>query len=320
MNEVDKIWLNGKLVDWKDAKIHLLTHSLHYGSGIFEGIRCYDTQDGPAVFRLKEHVDRLFNSAKILAMEIPYSHEEIARAILDLIRANKLKECYIRPVAFYGYGKMGLSTLGCTVDVGIAVWPWGAYLGEDGLEAGIRAKTSSFSRHHPNVMMTKAKITGNYANSILANREAQNAGYDEAILLDPSGFVAEGPGENIFMVSNNVLITPPITMVLSGITRDSVIEIAKSRNIAFKEETITRDELYIADEVFGAFLTTIGFIVKHISFEIYGYLVVAGIGAGRSVRDGRCVRFGTRSAFIVSIVNSSYGYGFRCIPIEGGKS
>ncbi|MFH1850180.1 MAG: branched-chain amino acid transaminase [archaeon] len=250
MNEVDKIWINGKLLPWKDAKVHVLTHALHYGSAVFEGIRCYKTVKGPAIFRFSEHMKRLYDSAKIIGMEIPYRIDELCQATRELIRANRLQECYIRPIAFYGYGKMGLSTLGCKVDVSIAVWPWGAYLGEDGLKNGIRVRIASFSRHHPNVMMTKAKVTGNYINSILAKREAQDSGYEEAVFLDTNGFVSEGSGENIFIVRNGSLTTPPAATILEGITRNSVIYMAGRMGIQVSEEAITRDQLYTADEVF----------------------------------------------------------------------
>lgn len=250
MDEVEKIWLNGKFVDWKDANIHLLTHALHYGSAVFEGIRCYDTPKGPAVFRLKDHVKRLFGSAHIFGMEIPYSQKDLVNAILELIKLNKIKECYIRPIAYYGYGKMGLNPIGAKVDVGIAVWPWGAYLGEDGVKNGIRMKISSLSRHHINSMPTKAKVSGNYVNSIMAKVEAVKGGYEEAILLDTNGYVSECTGENIFIVRNGALITPPKENILEGITRDSIIQIAEDFKVPFEEDMFTRDQLYLADEAF----------------------------------------------------------------------
>ena len=249
--KTEKIWMDGKLVNWDDAKVHVLTHTLHYGLGVFEGIRCYRTQDGKsAVFRLKEHVDRLFESAHIGLMEIPFSREEIFKAILETLRVNGLKEGYIRPLVFIGDGEMGLYIKEYPVRVAIACWPWGPYLGEDGVSNGIRAKVSSYTRHHANVMMTKAKICGNYVNSIFAKKEAIAAGYDEAILLDAEGYVAEASGENIFMVKNGVLKTIPANSILKGITRDAIITIAKDRGIPVLEERLSRDELYIADEVF----------------------------------------------------------------------
>jgi branched-chain amino acid aminotransferase len=250
MQPVEKIWLDGRLVDWNSATIHVLTHTLHYGLGVFEGIRCYKTERGPAVFRLQEHIDRFFQSAKITRINIPYSPEEIIEAIFSLIRVNGLEECYIRPIAFLGYGRMGLNPIGLPVTVAIAVWPWGAYLGEEGITKGIRAKISSFTRHHVNVMMTKAKVCGNYANSQLAKAEAIENGYDEAILLDPWGNVAEGSGENIFIVRHGELKTPPLIAILEGITRDSVIELARTMGLVVREEVFSRDELYTADEAF----------------------------------------------------------------------
>ena len=250
MKPVQKIWLNGELVDWEKATTHILTHTLHYGLGIFEGIRCYKTDQGPAVFRLQEHIDRLYDSAKITRIPIPYRPEELIEATFDLIRVNDLEECYIRPLAFLGYGRMGLNPIGLPVSVAVAVWPWGAYLGEEGLTKGIRAKISSFTRHHPNVMMTKAKVCGNYANSQLAKAEAIENGYDEAIMLDPWGNVAEGTGENLFIVRRGDLKTPPLTAILEGITRDSVIELARTMGVGLREEAFSRDELYAADEAF----------------------------------------------------------------------
>jgi branched-chain amino acid aminotransferase len=250
VDEAKMIWLNGRLVEWADAKVHILTHTLHYGCGAFEGIRCYKTRKGPAIFRLNEHIERLFNSCKILQIEIPYKPEEIKRAIIETVKANRLKECYIRPIVYIGYGAMGLYPKDNPVDVAIAAWRWGTYLGEDGIKNGIRVKISSFTRHHVNVSMTKSKTCGDYVNSMLAKREAITCGYDEAILLDTNGFVAEGAGENVFIVRDGVLITPPLTSVLEGITRRSIIEIAENKGIKFREDNITRDELYIADEAF----------------------------------------------------------------------
>ena len=244
--------MDGALVPWHEANVHVLTHTLHYGYGVFEGIRCYRTKNGKsAIFRLPEHVARLFNSAKILGIEIPFSQEEITRAIVEVVSINKLEECYIRPIVFLGDNKMGLNPDGVNVRVAIAAWPWGTYLGDDGLNKGIRVRTSSFSRHHVNISMTKAKACGYYINSIFAKAEAIRDGYDEAILLDPNGYVSEGSGENIFILYKNTLMTPPLSSgCLDGITRDAVFDICKEMNIPLKEETLTRDELYLADEIF----------------------------------------------------------------------
>ncbi len=251
MKKVEKIWMDGKLVNWDDAKVHVLTHTLHYGLGVFEGIRCYLCHDGgSAVFRLTEHIDRLFYSAVIGMMKIPFSREELCTAVLETLRANKMKDGYIRPIAFIGDGEMGLYVREYPVRVVIACWPWGAYLGDEGLALGIRAKISSYTRHHVNVAMTKAKICGNYVNSILAKREVIAAGYDEAILLDAEGYVSEASGENIFIVKEGILKTTPPTSILKGITRDAIIEIARDAGIPVAEERFTRDELYIADECF----------------------------------------------------------------------
>lgn len=243
--------MDGRLVDWEDAQVHVLAYTLHYGVGVFEGIRCYKTDDGgSAVFRLKEHVDRLFASAHILTMEIPYSPEEICQAVRKTLAANGLSEGYIRPVVFFGEGELGLHVRTNPVHTAIAVWPWGSYLGEEGLKKGIRAKVSSFSRHHVNAAMTKAKVCGYYVNSVLAKWEVAKAGYDEAVLLDTDGCVAEGAGENIFIVRNGILQTPPLTSILPGITRDSVLTIARRMDIPVKESRFTRDEIYVADEMF----------------------------------------------------------------------
>ena len=251
IKEVDKIWMNGKLVDWKDAKIHVLTHALHYGSGVFEGIRCYKTDRGPAVFRLKEHMKRLENSAKMYMKKIPYSVDELCKATKDLIKANKLDACYIRPIAYRGYGEMGLNPTNAKVDVAIAVWPWGTYLGEEGLKNGIRAKISSFQRISPNILPSGAKASGQYINSILAKLEVLDVGYDEAIMLDSRGFVSEGPGENLFMVKDGVIYTPPEhASILAGITRDAVMKMARDMGYEVKETDITRGMLYLADEAF----------------------------------------------------------------------
>ena len=245
-----QIWYDGKLVPWRDATTHVLTHSLHYGLAVFEGVRAYKTIDGTAIFRLKEHTERLFNSAHIYMMKIPYSREDIMEAQKEVVRANELESCYIRPIAFYGSEKMGVSPKGASVRVAIAAWPWGAYLGAEALEHGIRVKTSSFARHHVNVSMCRAKYSGTYANSILANLEATEHGYDEGLLLDVDGFVAEGSGENLFMVKNGCLYEPELTSALMGITRDSVITLAREMGYAVSAKRLTRDDLYIADEAF----------------------------------------------------------------------
>ena len=242
--------MDGKLVDWDQATVHVLTHTLHYGLGIFEGIRCYETRQGPAIYRLDEHVARLFNSARIFLMDIPYTEREIQDAIMKTIQANRMKECYIRPLVYIGYGAMGLYPKGNPVSVSIAVWSWGAYLGDEGLKNGIKVKTSSFIRNHVNANMTRGKVCGYYVNSQLAKKEAIACGYDEALLLDTEGYVSEGSGENVFIVRNGVLKTTPLTSILEGITRDSIMEIAKDEGIDVREERFTRDELYIADEAF----------------------------------------------------------------------
>jgi branched-chain amino acid aminotransferase len=251
MKKADKIWLDGKLVDWDDARVHVLTHTLHYGVGVFEGIRAYRTADGrSAVFRLPEHLQRLFDSAHIILMEVPFPLERLHEACLETLRANRQPEGYLRPVAMYGYGSMGVGAIN-PVQVFIATWPWGAYLSDDGLKRGIRAKVSSFTRLHVNVNMVRAKVSGQYVNSFLANREAVLAGYDEAILLDGEGYVAEGSGENIFMVKNGTIFTPSLASpVLAGITRDSVLRIAGDLGITVVEQKFTRDTMYLADELF----------------------------------------------------------------------
>lgn len=250
VKEAGKIWMDGKFVEWKDARVHVLTHTLHYGLGVFEGIRCYKTIDGPAIFRLDEHVDRLFASAKIMDIKIPFSHDEIREAIKETVRVNRLEECYIRPIVYIGYGAMGLYAEDNPVNLSIAAWPWGSYLGEEGLKKGIRVKVSSYTRHHVNISMTRAKVPGYYVNSILAKREVKAAGYDEAILLDPDGYVAEGSGENIFILKRGILRTTPLTSILEGITRDSIIVLARDMGLSVIEERFTRDDLYIAGEVF----------------------------------------------------------------------
>jgi len=244
------IWFDGKMVPWRDANIHVLTHSLHYGMGIFEGIRAYKTENGTAVFRLAEHVKRLFNGLKIFQMKIDYSEEQIAQAILQVVRDNKLASCYIRPIIFIGSEKLGISPTGNKVHTAIAAWQWGAYLGEDGINKGIRVKTSSFTRHFVNSSLVRAKASGYYINSILAHQEVAANGYDEALLLDTEGYVSEGSGENMFMVRNGIVFTPDLASCLDGITRDSIIRIAKDLGFEVREKRITRDEVYSADEAF----------------------------------------------------------------------
>ena len=242
--------MDGEFVDWDKANVHILTHTLHYGLGMFEGIRCYKTIKGSAIFRLDEHVDRLFASSHIFNIEIPYSKDDIRQAIIKTVKINKLRECYIRPLVYIGYGAMGLYPKGNPISVAVAVWPWGAYLGDEGLEKGIKIKVSSFTRHHVNSSMTRAKVCGYYVNSQIAKKEAITCGYDEALLLDSEGYVSEGSGENIFIVRNGRIKTTPLTTILEGITRDSIIRIARDNRIPVEEERFTRDEIYIADEAF----------------------------------------------------------------------
>ncbi|HSB30922.1 MAG TPA: branched-chain amino acid transaminase [Candidatus Sulfobium mesophilum] len=246
----DKIWMDGKFVSWDDANVHILTHTLHYGLGVFEGIRCYKTGTGSAIFRLDEHVERLFDSAHIFMMKVPFSKEQIRDAIIETVKVNKMKECYVRPIVYVGYGAMGLYPKDNPIKVAIAAWPWGAYLGDEGLEKGIRVKVSSFIRHHVNVDMTRGKVCGYYVNSQIAKREAISCGYDEAVLLDTEGYVSEGSGENVFIVRNKRIKTTPLTSILEGITRDSIITVARDMKIPVIEERFTRDEIYIADEAF----------------------------------------------------------------------
>ena len=245
------IWMDGQLIDWRDAKVHVLTHTLHYGCGAFEGVRAYQTDKGTAIFRLQEHTQRLFNSAKILRMQIPFSQEQLNEAHKQVLRENKLSSAYIRPLVWIGSEKLGVSPKGNTVHAMIAAWTWGAYLGEDGLNKGIRIKTSSYARHHVNITMTQAKTVSNYTNSILANMEALDDGYDEALLLDSSGFVSEGAGENLFLVKDGVVYTPDLSAgALNGITRNTVLHICKDLGLEVVQKRITRDECYIADEMF----------------------------------------------------------------------
>ncbi len=250
MEEVDYIWMDGEFVNWQDAKVHVLSHGLHYGTGIFEGIRAYEDDGTPAVFRLEDHIDRFLNSAKIINLPLEYGKEKIIQVIEELIKKNDLKECYIRPIAFRGYETMGVDPLDNPVNLSIAVWPWGAYLGEEALEEGVEVQTSSWSRHHPNIFPSKAKATGNYLNSVMAKMEAVENGYVESIMLNPDGYVAEGTGENLFLVRDGELITSPLADVLEGITRESAIEIAEDLGYNVIEKPITRDQIYIADEAF----------------------------------------------------------------------
>ncbi|MBI5097323.1 MAG: branched-chain amino acid transaminase, partial [Nitrospirae bacterium] len=250
LKEAEKIWMDGQFVNWKDARVHVLTHTLHYGVGAFEGIRCYKAGDGSAIFRLDDHVERLFTSAHIMSIEIPYTRDEIKEAIKETVRINRLDACYIRPIVYVGYGSMGLYVEDNPINVAIAAWTWGSYLGDEGLKKGIRVKISSFTRHHVNISMTRAKVPGYYVNSILAKKEVKAAGYDEAVLLDPDGYVAEGSGENIFMVRKGVLKTTSLTSILAGITRESIIHLAREMGMTVVEERFTRDDLYIAGEAF----------------------------------------------------------------------
>jgi branched-chain amino acid aminotransferase len=244
------IWFDGKLVDWRDAKIHVLTHSLHYGMAVFEGVRAYNTINGTAIFRLHEHTRRLFNSAKIFQMKLPFSYEEVIEAQKAVVRANALESCYLRPLAWIGSEKLGISPRGNTVHMSIAAWPWGAYLGEEGLTKGIRVKVSSYTRHHVNAALVRAKASGYYINSILANQEVTANGYDEAVLLDTEGYVSEGAGENLFLVEDGVIYTPDLASCLDGVTRDSVLVMAADLGYKVVEKRITRDEMYCADEAF----------------------------------------------------------------------
>ncbi|HEY7133555.1 MAG TPA: branched-chain amino acid transaminase [Acidimicrobiia bacterium] len=246
-----KIWMDGKLIDWDDARIHVLTHSLHYGCGVFEGIRAYETVDGPAVFRLTDHMVRMFKSAKIYLIDIPFTLQQLVDATKETVRVNDLPSCYIRPIVYYGYGEMGLNTLPCAVNVSIAVWPWGAYLGDEGIKHGVRMKISSWRRHDPNAMPPAAKATGMYVNSSMAKVEALKAGYDEAILLSPQGYVSECTGENLFLVRNGELVTPPVSAgALEGITQDTVMTIARDLGLPVRVDHMLRSDLYTADEAF----------------------------------------------------------------------
>ncbi len=245
-----QIWLDGQFVEWREAKTHVLTHTLHYGMGVFEGVRAYKTDKQTAIFRLQEHTDRLFRSAHILNMPMPFEKDTINRACLETVGKNKLESAYIRPMCFYGSEGMGLRADNLQAHVMIAAWPWGSYLGSDGLEKGIKIRTSSYTRHHVNITMCKAKANGNYMNSMLALQEALSTGFDEALLLDNEGYVAEGSGENIFLIRNGKMYTPDLTSALEGITRDTIMIFAEQNNIEVREKRITRDEVYVADEVF----------------------------------------------------------------------
>jgi branched-chain amino acid aminotransferase len=303
------IWYDGKLVPWRDATTHVLTHSLHYGLAVFEGVRAYKTVDGTAIFRLQEHTDRLFNSAHIYMMKIPYTREALIEAQKEVVRANALESCYIRPIAFYGSEKMGVSPKGAKVHVAIAAWPWGAYLGAEGLEKGIRIKTSSYARHHVNVSMCRAKYSGTYANSILANAEALDHGYDEGLLLDVDGFVAEGAGENLFMIKNGKVYEPEIASALTGITRDSVHALVGDLfGTHVVSKRLTRDDLYIADELF--FTGT--------AAEVTPIREVDGrtIGAGRRGP----VTTKVQKAFFDLVNGKNKRYKAWLTPVTGGKA
>lgn len=250
MQELELIWINGEMIKWNEARLHVLTHALHYGTAVFEGIRCYKTAEGPAVFRLKEHVRRLFDSASIIRLGIPYAQGEVERSILETIRINRVEECYIRPIAFRGYGKMGVDPTECVVDLVIGVWVWGAYMGDQGLKEGIRAKISSYARNSINTSSPRAKTSANYLNASLAKMEATELGFDEAIMLDLHGFVSEGSGENIFYIKDEVIYTPHPYSILMGITRHSVMTIARDLGYSVQETLATRDDLYLADEAF----------------------------------------------------------------------
>ncbi len=246
-----KIWMDGQLVEWRDAKVHVLTHTLHYGCGAFEGVRAYETDQGTAIFRLEDHTKRLFNSAKILRMNMPFTQDEVNQAQIEVVRANQLKSCYLRPLAWIGDRKLGVSPKGNDIHLMVAAWAWGAYLGEEGMARGIRVKTSSYTRHHVNITMSQAKAVSNYTNSILANTEALDDGYDEALLLDAAGFVSEGSGENIFIVKDGVVVTPDLSAgALNGITRNTVFAICQDLGLQVQQRRITRDEVYISDEAF----------------------------------------------------------------------
>jgi branched-chain amino acid aminotransferase len=251
LQKVESIWMDGKLVPWDDARIHILTHTLHYGSGVFEGVRAYATSQGPAVFRLSDHIHRLFRSAKVYLIDVPYTPEQLIEGVKETIRANGLDACYIRPIVYLGYGEMGLNPLPCPVNVSIAVWPWGTYLGDEGIKRGVRMKISTWQRHDPNAVPVAAMGVGMYVNSSMAKVEALKAGYDEAILLSPQGYVSECTGENLFIVKNGRLLTPPVSAgALEGITQDSVVTIARDLGVEVQETNLLRTDLYLAEEAF----------------------------------------------------------------------
>jgi len=269
--ESQYIWMNGKLVEFEKATVHFLNRTLHYGIGVFEGIRCYSTASGPAVFRLKEHVERLFDSAKVLGFRnLPYDEEQTRTAIKETIAANGFSECYIRPLFYLSSDSMGLNLDNGDVSLGIAVWEWGSYLGVEAMEKGVRANVSSFTRHHLNATMTKAKITGNYPNSVMAKTESLRLGFDEAIMLDSQGYVAECTGENLFMIRGGRIITPPMAPVLEGITRDSIIQIARGMDLEVVEQPVSRDQLYIADEIFVCGTAAEVIAIREIDFRTIG--------------------------------------------------
>ena len=250
MKKTERIWFDGKMVPWDEAQVHVLTHTLHYGLGVFEGIRCYECHDGrSAIFRLREHIDRLYGSAHVLDLPVPFPRTQLMDACVETVRTNGLRECYIRPIVFMGDGDMGLGAR-TPSRVAVAAWAWGAYLGDEGLKNGIRVKTSSFARFHPNTLLTKSKAVGHYVNSILASREARAANYDEALLLDVDGYVSEASGENIFIVSDGVVKTPPLPTILGGITRHAVLQMLADLGVPTREDRLTRDEVYLADEAF----------------------------------------------------------------------
>ena len=301
------IWYDGKLVPWREANTHVLTHSLHYGLAVFEGVRAYKTEIGTAIFRLKEHTDRMFNSAKIYMMEIPYSREELMSAQREVVRVNKLESCYLRPLAFYGSEKMGVSPIGAKVHVAIAAWPWGAYLGPEALSKGIRVKTSSYARHHVNVTMARAKMSGTYPNSVLATLEATQHGYDEGLLLDVEGYVAEGAGENIFLIKDGKIWEPELTSALTGITRSSVIELAEGLGYKVGAKRLTRDDIYIADECF--FTGTAAEVTPIRELD------------GRSIGEGKAgpVTQAIQKAFFDVVTGKDRKHRHWLTPIESGK-
>ncbi len=286
MEETKKIWMSGKLVDWDKAKVHVLTHTLHYGSGVYEGIRFYNTKKGSAIFRLDDHIERMFNSSKSFNMKIPFSKKEVVEAVKEVVRVNKIKEGYIRPLLYHGYGVMGLNTSKAPVDLAIAVWPWGAYLGED----AVRVKVSRFIRIHPKSTNADAKLCGHYVNSILANLEAKENGYDEALLLDFKGNIAEGPGENIFVVKNRILKTPPLGTILPGITRASVIKLARDLEFVVREESLSLENLYKSDEAFFTGTAAEVTAIKEVDNRVIGTGEIGEVTKILKEKYGRIVR------------------------------